>query len=347
MKLPRRHAAFALFGLCLTIGAMFAVVRFHGWEVSARSYANYDDRPRETGECTGAMREATLSKYVVTDAETFVITATFKNPCWHTVEIPNDGSPIVEKLVGPLKCSIQGEVLSPKLELSPASIQKVDIEGICGEGRMTWVAAPRATGVFDVIVRESRDEFKRKVFVTDAFGLNVVQAKLLSLIVFFLGPSLTLPWILDRWKRRNDSSTPDTGQTSLSSTRAVVVAGSACWVVVASFVYFISLDPKSFLGPTLPEFAYSWLRTEPDRWYEQYEESGQPPKSMRFYESLRGHPAAIRTLSPIGYFATVASGPLFALLIRLVLRLAGIRVVITFSRAKDLRKTSDGDSSDA
>jgi hypothetical protein len=80
-----------------------------------------------------------------------------------------------------------------------------------------WIIKPRELGTFKIGVVE--DGINSNVFgitVTNAFGLNVWQAQLLSTIGTFLGPIAGAAWWYDRWQERKQKKRSEPELTTVS-----------------------------------------------------------------------------------------------------------------------------------
>ena len=67
-------------------------------------------------------------------------------------------------------------------------------------GSLSWIVSPRRTGTFQIAVSDILNTQILGVTVKDEYGLTAAQAKLLALVGSILGPMLTVPWWLDRFK---------------------------------------------------------------------------------------------------------------------------------------------------
>ena len=86
------------------------------------------------------------------------------------------------------------------------SLTDEESEEIADDARSTqdfvWILAPEKPGAHKVAVSTSTDYKVLDIAVGDAIGLNPFWAQLLSGAGVVLGPVLTVPWWLDRWRER-------------------------------------------------------------------------------------------------------------------------------------------------
>ncbi len=77
-----------------------------------------------------------------------------------------------------------------------------------GKGSLAWILTPHKTGSFQIVVTDILDTRVFGVTVTNVFGLNTLQAQLLSVVGGLFGPIFTIPWWLDKWQRRKEKAKP-------------------------------------------------------------------------------------------------------------------------------------------
>ena len=105
----------------------------------------------------------------------------------------------------PEKCESVLSLRAPGFTISPLKEeQKIAIDA-SKSGSLSWILIPQKSGSFEFTVS---DQLNTKIFgvtVTNTFGLNVVQAKIASIIGTLFGPMFTIPWWWDRFRKKKDS----------------------------------------------------------------------------------------------------------------------------------------------
>jgi hypothetical protein len=74
-----------------------------------------------------------------------------------------------------------------------------------GTGSISWIISPKKVGTYEIAVT---DEVDTKIFgltVNNMFGLNALQAKILSFLGTLFGPMLTVPWWWDRLRKKQNN----------------------------------------------------------------------------------------------------------------------------------------------
>ena len=99
-------------------------------------------------------------------------------------------------------CETYLSLLAPGFDVQPAKEeQKINLEPN-RKGSASWIITPQKSGNFELTVS---DIINTKIFgvnVTNMFGLNAFQAKILSVLGSLFGPMFTIPWWWDRFKKR-------------------------------------------------------------------------------------------------------------------------------------------------
>lgn len=94
---------------------------------------------------------------------------------------------------------------APGFDLSPyKDEQKINL-ATSGKGSLSWILTPRKSGTFEIAVSDLIDTKIFGITVTDMFGLTANQAKVFSIIGSLFGPMFTIPWWLDKWRRRKNN----------------------------------------------------------------------------------------------------------------------------------------------
>lgn len=93
--------------------------------------------------------------------------------------------------------------------------------------QQSWVLTPKQQGTFDIVISLSSENVdlgyqQLGLNVTNAFGLNIWQAQLISYIGGFLGtffgPIFTFTWWYDRWKTRKKEKEAHSANNALVNT---------------------------------------------------------------------------------------------------------------------------------
>jgi hypothetical protein len=125
---------------------------------------------------------------------------------------------------------------APQFDLTPSSTDIVINIPISQQGqdvKYSWVLTPKRLGTFSIVVIVSQPdpfnpgqnselgEQEMGLTVTNAFGLNIVQAQFVSYVGgalgAFFGPTLTFVWWYDRWKERKKGKKVHTANTTPGS----------------------------------------------------------------------------------------------------------------------------------
>ena len=90
---------------------------------------------------------------------------------------------------------------APNFTKSPSKDEQKIVLPVGGSGSISWIITPNKTGSYQIAVT---DDVSTKIFgivVNNMFGLNSLQAKILSVLGTLFGPMLTVPWWWDRLKK--------------------------------------------------------------------------------------------------------------------------------------------------
>lgn len=105
------------------------------------------------------------------------------------------------------KCETVLSLRAPVFDISPIKEEQTIALDASKSGSLSWILTPRKSGTYEFAVS---DLINTKVFgitVTNTFGLNVVQAKILSILGTLFGPMFTIPWWWDRLRQRKKDNT--------------------------------------------------------------------------------------------------------------------------------------------
>ncbi len=97
---------------------------------------------------------------------------------------------------------------APGFDVSPAKEEQKIAIPAGGNGSLSWILTPRRTGTFQITVSDLLNTRVMGIDVTDVYGLTAVQAKLVSLVGGLFGPMLTMPWWVEKWRRRKEKPEP-------------------------------------------------------------------------------------------------------------------------------------------
>ena len=103
-------------------------------------------------------------------------------------------------------CSIAAELSAPAFDYEP-KLMMVQLPERDKKISRTWILSSKRLGDHVVIVRAGDQEAKLKVRVVNVAGLGARELYFASLAGAFLGPVLTLPWLLDRLRRQPSKET--------------------------------------------------------------------------------------------------------------------------------------------
>ena len=114
----------------------------------------------------------------------------------------NTSQAILVKLSNPTDKECQSTIAprAPGFEISPMREEQKIALAAGATGSLSWIVSPRRTGTFQIAVSDILNTQILGVTVKDEYGLTAAQAKLLALVGSILGPMLTVPWWLDRFK---------------------------------------------------------------------------------------------------------------------------------------------------
>lgn len=105
------------------------------------------------------------------------------------------------------KCTATIEVGAAGFEISPPeTTRSVELDKDQPEGTISWVLAPRQAGEYIILIASGFDTRRVGIVVTNVFGLSARTALVITWACYALGSALTIPWWLDRLKRRRRPS---------------------------------------------------------------------------------------------------------------------------------------------
>jgi hypothetical protein len=131
-----------------------------------------------------------LPRRVMRDDESQAITVVFSNAARKT-------------------CTAHLDLLAPDFEIRPnPTKQEIEVPQGTVTASAVWILAPMKHGTFAIAVRGGGDYLQFGNAVTRVFGMNPRSIQLLSYGMGSLGPLLTVPWWLERWRGWKRRETP-------------------------------------------------------------------------------------------------------------------------------------------
>ncbi len=145
-------------------------------------------------ECAYPIKGFELKRKVLTQGESEVL----------IVHLARYDSVVTENASAQLRspapdCVVTVRLLAPGFDYEPRDgNRKVALRWTGSIERVSWVIAPKALGNQAIIVEVERDQLRIDFRIVSLLGLSAWQATLLSWLAAFLGPALTLPWLLSK-----------------------------------------------------------------------------------------------------------------------------------------------------
>lgn len=185
----------ALIGFALfTFGLGYIVLHAH--EVATITALNRDINSIGGGGVGGGGRRciiesATLSNPVISEQETTVLTVAVTNPSQSANETA--------------RCSIFFSLEAVSFSISPSEAsQSISLSAEENQDAFAWVLSPQKLGTFQLLVRSNGQNKIVGLRVTNVLGLSPSQAKVLSIIGAFFGPTFTFPFLLDIYQKQRE-----------------------------------------------------------------------------------------------------------------------------------------------
>lgn len=183
----KRQQAVAIIGLALTIVAGYLIyLKIYSGYKSITIVSNYS-RP-----CPYSLKDVILSKAYLTENDSLSV----------TVVLQNNASYQCAAKVRLLAVGFDADPPEKEreVELSPQSGPQ------SGEAKLIWLLSPTKTGAREIAVETDDKIWNHGVSVVNSLGLTPGQAKVVSLVVTFLGPVLTFPWLFQLWQNRREKN---------------------------------------------------------------------------------------------------------------------------------------------
>lgn len=105
-------------------------------------------------------------------------------------------------------CETYLSLRAPNFDTTPSK-EELKISVPPGKtGSVSWILIPRKTGTYELAISDILNTSIYGITVTNIFGLNASQAKILSMLGSLFGPMLTIPWWVDKWFQRKKKQEP-------------------------------------------------------------------------------------------------------------------------------------------
>lgn len=105
-------------------------------------------------------------------------------------------------------CESTLSLRAPGFDMNPPLEQQSITLPSKSKGSISWIISPRSAGTYQIAVSDITNSKIFGITVTNMFGLNAIEAKILSILGSLFGPMLTIPWWWEKWFKRKTTFVP-------------------------------------------------------------------------------------------------------------------------------------------